>query len=133
MKEAVEYRSAASSDGSARLDAVVSAAALLLLAVTAIGFAWCVPYHRGKTLEIFKDFGMSLPASTRVVVSIPTWTIIAFAAAVVVVALVVQVKSRSKRSAALFHLLMTVMLGVLFLAYREAMGSAMTALIQAIR
>jgi hypothetical protein len=68
----------------------------------------------------------------QIACAVPTGVIFAIAATAMVLAAAVQIRLRSKRSASLFHLLLTIAFGVTFLVYREAMGNAMVSLIQAV-
>ncbi|HEV2296785.1 MAG TPA: hypothetical protein VGR35_23285 [Tepidisphaeraceae bacterium] len=114
------------------LDRFTSWAAFLLLVVSATAFAWYVPRNRDATLQIFLDFGLKLPRSTAVACNVPTVVIVGLSAVSVVGALVVQLRSRSRRSASLFHLLLVFILGTLFLMHREAMGNAFLTLVEAV-
>lgn len=116
----------------APLDRVVSWAAFTLLAASAAAFAWYVPQNREAMLRIYADFELRLPRSTELVCAVPSFAIVGLGVVSVVGAFVIQVVSRSKRSASLFHLLLTFVLGVLFLVYREAMGNALVTLFEGI-
>jgi hypothetical protein len=113
------------------LDRAISWTSLLTLGITAVSFAWYVPRSRQATMAIYGDFKTTgVPPSMAFVCAVPTGLIIAVAVIAVVLAVVVQIRAGSKRSASLFHLLLTVMFGVTFLAYREAMGTALLSLMQ---
>ena len=114
------------------LDRVVSWATFLLLVGTAAAFAWYVPRNRDAMLQIFADFKLELPRSTAIACAVPTFAIVGLCAIAVTGALFVQVTSRSARSASLFHLLLVFILGVLFLAHREAMGNAFITLVESL-
>jgi hypothetical protein len=114
------------------LDRTISWASLLVVAVTATAFAWYVPHNRDAQMAIYGDFRTNLPWSMIVIRAIPSGVIETVAALAVLIAAVVQVRARSKQSATLFHLLVVVVFGLTFLAYREAMGSGMETLIQSV-
>jgi hypothetical protein len=112
------------------LDRFTSWAAFVLLTASAIAFGWYVPRYRDAMLLIFADFKLELPPAAAIACSVPTFVIVGLSAVAVLGALVVQVRSRSMRSASVFHLLLVFTFGVLFLVYREAMGNAFITLVE---
>lgn len=100
--------------------------------LTAGAFAWYVPHDRQALRAIFMDFRTEPAWPMVIAFGVPTAMIVAGMAVFVVAAIFVQIRSRSKRSAAVFHLLLTVVMCVLFLAYREVVGSGMVSLVQAV-
>jgi hypothetical protein len=115
-----------------RLDQVVSWLAFSTLTAVAAAFAWYVPANRELMMRMFRDFKMELPGSTLIACAVPTAAIVSVAVIAVAGAFVVQLVAASKRSASLFHLLLTAAFVILFLVYREAMGNPLAALIQGI-
>ena len=114
------------------LDKVVSWLAFALLAAAAAAFAWYVPRDRDALRSIYRDFHLELPRSTRLICAVPTAAIVASAALAAVLGLFVQLRSDSKRSASLVHMLLTVAFGIAFLLYHEAMGSPFITLVRGI-
>lgn len=114
------------------LDRVVSWLSLLLLTFVATAFSWYVPYQRESTKRIFEDFKLKLPPATQFAFSVPTSAVIGVSIAAIVGALTIQLSARSKRSASIAHLLLVFTYGLVFLAYREAMGTALFTLIDGI-
>lgn len=121
-----------STNTSSRLNQVTSWLSLVILIVVAVGFGRYVPADRLVMMQMFRDFHVELPGLTLIACSVPTPVIVAIAFFSVAGALIVQFRADSKRSAALFNLILTVALGVLFLLYHIAMSSPLTTLIQGI-
>lgn len=113
-----------------RIDLWISWAAWCLLLGTASAFATFVPSNRAVVVKIYQDFHLRLPAAAALVSAIPQWVILAFSVGVTVTALMLQIVIPAKRSAAVVHVLATILLCVLFLCYREAMGNAFLTLVQ---
>ena len=104
------------------LDLWTSRTSVLLLAITAGAFAWYVPHERSGMAAIYNDFRADVPLPVSIARAVPTAVIVAVAVIAVGGSIVVQIRSRSKVSASLFHLLLIITFVVMFLAYREVMG-----------
>jgi hypothetical protein len=105
----------------------------LLLAVLCLGFlGWYIPADRARYHGMFRDFGMKLPSSTALMLSIPGVVFPVVAGVVALGALAAQLLVRSKTLAAVVHLFVIACCCVAFVAYRETLFQPMTQLIEAI-
>jgi hypothetical protein len=102
------------------IDTVLSRLAFVFLCVCAGLMAWFIPGDRRSFVEFFAPFGAKLPPATMMALNIPD------------IAFLLQVFVRTKSVAAVFHLFMTVLSCIAFIAYRDAMTTPMTSLIQVI-
>jgi len=115
------------------LACTVSWAAFALALLCLVLFGWYVPADQDWHRRVFLDFHSPIPTSTKIVISIPGLAIQIVAGLLAAAALAVQWRTRDRRNAALFHMLIVLCCCVAFLAYREAVQETMSMLIQALR
>jgi hypothetical protein len=104
--------------------------AFVLLVLVAGFFASFVPRFRDQMTAIYLDFGPKLTSAADLAANVPTVLLFALPVLVVSVTLVLQLGHPSKRTAAVAHLLGIFTLALLFLAYRERLGSPLASMLQ---
>lgn len=125
-------RSLAVAERDSPFDQVVSWSALSLLLLVCTGFAWVVPQYISHSVRLFRDFGTAMHAPMVTLAAIPTAVIIAVPVLMGTMGVVAQIACRSKKSACLLHLLLTLTMLVLFIASRTVIDDTSTQIIQAV-
>jgi type II secretory pathway component PulF len=96
--------------------------AACLLTLVCLGLlAWYIPRDRAAFKTLFADFHMELPSVTQVMLAIPDVAFPLAAGVAAAGAIFVQLRVRTKASAALFHVLVLLGCAVVYAIYRECM------------
>jgi hypothetical protein len=107
--------------------------AALAFAIASLGFfAWYVPVDRRAYWELYLDFKVKFPETTRFVFDIPDVAFAAAAAGFTVAMIAVQWHPRFARSATAFHLLVALLCWIAFAAYRESLIGPFVTLMHAL-
>jgi hypothetical protein len=112
--------------------AAVSWVMLMLVLGCGAYLAFFMPRGVRAYEEIFKDFRVELPAATKAILMIPPWVYYLAGAALAAPGIALQLMLRSKRDAAVFHVLLIALSGIIYTLYHEAMLQPMISLIQSV-